>query len=224
MTRLAALVSRVAPLLLLAAFGAAACAQGPAPASAAERLIFVDPQLRNVKLPATLHYAFKRTGSLEPVFDDDVSIELRTRGGGGCCAADGRFLSGERELALPPIDDAQANPVTLFFLEHDVRDMQRRTGGQQAHFRRRIRLALAEAAKVSDTTVRYRGRDWPAKEVRISPYLDDPNRARFPRYADKEYVFVLAADVPGGVAQLRTRVPGDGAAPLIEETLTLAER
>jgi hypothetical protein len=223
MTALAALAVRAAPWLL-AALHAAAWAQAPAPMSAAERLVFVDPQLRNIEPPATLRYSFTRSGSLEPTFADDVSIELRPRAGGGCCAADGHFLSGQRELALPTIDDAQANPVILFFLEHDVRDMQRRTGGQQAHFRRRIRLALAEAAKLDDTTVRYGGRDVPAKEVRISPYLDDPNRARFSRYAGKEYVFVLAAGVPGGVAQLRTRVPGDGAAPLIEETLTLAER
>ena len=211
MNRLASLALRIAPSLLAATFTPATLAQGTAPMSAAEQMIFVDSQLGNVTLPATLRYTFKRTGSLEPALDDDVSIALRARGTGGCCAADGRFLSGERALALPSIDDAQANPVILFFLEHDVRDMQRRTGGQQAHFRRRIRLALAEAAKVSDTTVRHADRDWPAKEIRISPYLDDPARARFPRYAAKEYVFVLASGVPGGVAQLRTRVPSDSA-------------
>ena len=180
MNRPASLALRIAPALLAATFTPATLAQGTAPMSAAEQMIFVDSQLGNVTLPATLRYTFKRTGSLEPALDDDVSIALRARGTGGCCAADGRFLSGERALALPSIDDAQANPVILFFLEHDVRDMQRRTGGQQAHFRRRIRLALAEAAKVSDTTVRHADRDWPAKEIRISPYLDDPDPRAFP--------------------------------------------
>ena len=190
-------------------------------------MVFVDPQLRNVKPPTTLRYNFARSGSLEPALNDDVRIELRARPDGGCCAAEGRFLSGQHAVALPPIDDAQSNPVILFFLEHDVRDMQRRTRGQTAHFRRRIRLALADNARVSDVTVRHAGRDWPAKEVRITPYLDDPARARFERYAGKEYVFVLAPGVPGGVAQLRTRVSGEGPAanaPLIEETITLAEQ
>lgn len=224
MSVLAAFAFRATPLALLAICGAAAAAPADAPMSAAERLIFVDPQLQNVEPPATLRYTFKRTGALEPALDDRVSIELTPKAGGGCCSAAGSFLSGERALPLPAIDDARSNPVILFFLEHDVRGMQRRTGGQQAHFRRRIRLALATGAKVSDTTVRHAGRDWPAKEVRISPYLDDPSRARFERYVAKEYVFLLAEGLPGGVAQLRTRVPGSAAEPLIEETVTLVER
>lgn len=227
MIRIACLARMLAPLVLSVLAGVAA-AQAQSPMSAAERMVFVDPQLRNLQPPTTLHYRFARSGSMAPALTDDVRIELRPKAGGGCCAAEGSFLSGERALALPPITDADANPVILFFLEYDVREMQRLTRGQQAHFRRRIRLALADDAKVRDTSVRYGGRDWPAKEVRISPYLDDPNRDRFERYAGKEYVFVLAPDLPGGVAELRTRVPAGGtdrnAAPLIEETVTLAEK
>lgn len=219
------------PAMLAATLASAQATNGeagkPSPSmSAAERVVFVEAQLANVKTPATLRYTFARTGSLEPALNDDVSIELRPRAGGGCCAAEGRFLSGERALVLPPIEDTQSNPVILFFLEHDVREMQRRTGGQHAHFRRRIRLALADSAKVSETTVRYAGRDWPGKEIRVSPYLDDPSRARFERYVRKQYVFVLAPGVPGGVAQLRTTLAGaeSSGAPLIEETVTLAEK
>ena len=224
------MMSRLAPLALCATTFAAAQQQvapsAPSPMSSAERMIFVDRQLAGIKPPATLRYTFSRTGSLEPPFDDEVSVELRPSAGGGCCTADGRFLTGERTLALPPLEDAQSNPLVLFFLEYDVREMQRRTGGQHAHFRRRIRLALANNAKISDTTVRHADREWPAKEIRISPYLDDPSRARFERYAGKEYVFVLAPGVPGGVAQLRSRIAGaePGAAPRIEETVTLAEK
>lgn len=215
-------------LLLLALAGAAAplasAAQPSSPPSAAEKLVFDDTQLRNVEPPQTLNYRFARSGSLAPPLADDVSIVLRARSGGGCCSAEGRFLSGERALALPTIDDAQANPVILYFLEHDVREMQRRTGGQPAHFRRRIRLALADTATVEPTRVRHAGREWPAQEVRIRPYADDPSRNRFARLADKEYVFVLAPGLPGGVARLSTRASAAaGDAPLIEETLTLTE-
>lgn len=198
-----------------------------APMSQAETLLFVEPHLRNIKPPQTLRYRYERSGTLDAALQDDVQVELRKRAGGGCCSAQGRFLSGERALALPEIDDAQSNPVILYFLEHDVREMQRRTGGQQAHFRRRIRLALADSARVSDTSFTHGGRSWPAKEVRVTPYAADPSRNRFERFAMKEYVFVLAPGVPGSVAQIRTRVPGQGAAdaaPLLEETVTLAEK
>jgi hypothetical protein len=195
--------------------------------SAAERLVFDDSQLRAVKPPAALHYAFARRGSLDDTLSDQVSIDLRAGPGGACCVAAGRFLSGARALALPPIEDARSNPVILYFLEYDVREMQRRTGGQLAHFRRRIRVALAESAKVSETIVRHGEREWPAREVRFSPYVDDPNRDRFEQLADKEYVFVFAPQLPGGVYQLRTLVAnakGDRASPLIEESVTLTDR
>lgn len=214
-----------APVLCIAL--PARAQQPPLAIAPAETLVFVGPHLGNIDPPATLRYRYVRSGTLEPALEDDVQIELRARPGGGCCSAQGRFLSGPRALALPEIDDAQANPVILYFLEHDVRDMQRRTGGQQTHFRRRIRLALAEDGRVADTSFRYGGREWPAKEVRIAPYVNDPQRNRFERYARKEYLFVLAPGLPGTVAQMRTRVPGQGGAdtaPLIEETVTLVEK
>jgi hypothetical protein len=100
--------------------------------------------------------------------------------------------------------------------------MQRLTRGQMNHFRRRIRLALAEDARSEDVRVRYQGRELSAQRVQVSPYLQDPMRPRFEKYAAKRYEFVLA-DVPGGVVQLRTLLPPSqpDAPPLLEETLTL---
>jgi hypothetical protein len=65
-----------------------------------------------------------------------------------------------------------------------------------------------------------------ATAVQISPFLDDPYRARFEREARKVYTFVMSDDVPGGVYQIRTRLPdatsGTAAGTTaVEETLTL---
>ena len=60
--------------------------------------------------------------------------------------------------------------------------------------------------------------------MQVSPYLDDPNRPRFERYARKAYRFLLSDGVPGGVFGVGTRVdgPGQDATPLIVEELTIA--
>ena len=68
------------------------------------------------------------------------------------------FASGTRSLDLPDIDDATANPVILFFLERDVRDMERRTGGKAAYFRKRVRLAFSESAEVQPVQFEFAGR------------------------------------------------------------------
>lgn len=188
--------------------------------SAAERLLLMSPQFQQIRPPTALSYRFRRSGSLEQGFDDRVTIRLRRDGEGACCQAGGDFLSGARRLDLPEIGHAQGNPVTLYFLEHDIREMKRLTQGSTYYFRKRIRMALYEAATVREASVRYRGRQVPAREIRIQPYRDDPNRARFERFVGKEYVFVLSDAVPGAVVSIRSRVPAEaGGAALIEEEL-----
>lgn len=224
----AAALRRALLAAALSALCAAPAGAQPAPAapvSPAEQLVFNEPHLGNVHPPQTLRYRYLKSGRLEEGFEDEVSLALRARREGGCCSVSSRFLGGERALALPEIDDARANPAILYFLERDVREMQRRTQGASAYFRKRLRLALVERATVRDTVVRVDGAELPAQEVSVRPYEDDPMRRRYERYAGKEYRFVFARGVPGGLYQIRTRVPGAEPAdpPLIEETMTLAD-
>jgi hypothetical protein len=190
---------------------------GPARAaedfSPAEQAIFMADQLRNVKPPATLRYTFQKTGSLEPGFQDSVAVALKPRPDGRCCTASGDFLTGERKLRLPDVEDAKGNPVVLYFLERDIREMHRLAKGPENYFRKRIRMAIYQGATVKPATFRYKGRDVAGQEIAISPYLDDPNRARFEKFATREYRFLLSDAVPGGVYGIRSVVPGAAGAP-----------
>ena len=113
--------------------------------------------------------------------------------------------------------------MVLYFLERDIREMNRLTKGQQNYFRKRIRMAVYQGATISDVTVSYRGKEVPAREIRIAPYLDDPLRVRFEKYANKTYVFTLSDAVPGGLYAIRTRVAGatPEAAPLIADEMVV---
>jgi len=206
--------------------GAAARAEEPAKDfSPAERALFMTDQFAKLRPPMTLRYRFHRSGSLEPAFDDKVSIALKAQGGGKCCDATGEFLSGERKLELPPIEGAAGNPVTLFFLERDVREMQRLTTGKSPYFRKRIRMAIYQGAQQRAVTLRYRGKTVAGQEFAITPYVDDPNRPRFEQFANKRYVFMLSDAVPGGVYGIRALVAdaakGADAPPLIAEELLI---
>ncbi len=194
------------------------------PISRAERLVFLEPHLKDVRGPSLLRYGFVQNGAGQETQRDELRLDLRARPDGSCCVAAGRFEQDPKLQALPEIDGPEANPVILYFLERDVREMQRLTKGQQAYFRKRIRMSLAEGANIAQRTIRWHGRELPAQEVSVRPYVDDPNRQRFERYAGKQYLFVLAA-VPGGVYQLRSVVPGAGPndPPALEETMTLAD-
>ena len=191
--------------------------------SAAEQALFVTNHLNALKPSTTLHYRFRKSGSLEPGFEDSAAIALTAQPDGKCCAAAAEFLSGPRRLALPEIEAAQGNPLILYFLERDIREMQRLTKGQPSYFRKRIRMAVADAAKIADVTLPYQGRNVAAREITITPYADDPLRARFEQLVNKRYVFTLSDAVPGGVLSIRTQVDAAaaGSPPLLAEEMAL---
>jgi hypothetical protein len=208
--------------LLLAAPASAAEAE-QRDYSAAERLLFMSPQLQGLKAPTQLRYGFTHEGSLEPAFTDSVAVALTAGADGRCCDAKGQFLSGTRQRPAPDVAGATGNPVIMYFLEHDVREMKRLTRGSEYHFRKRLRMAIYQAAEVRDVALRYQGRSVPGREIVISPFLDDPNRPRYERFATKTYRFLLSDAVPGGVVGIRTSIPGASAEapPLIVEQLLL---
>jgi len=205
-------------------FGAPPVAMAQTPVSPAEQRVFLDDHLRGIASSAVLRYRFAQTGTLDKAFDGDVvlTIEAKDR---DTRAVEVAYLSGERRVILPAVESAKANPVILYFLEQDVREMHRRLGGSENYFRRRIRLAFAEGAEVRPASVVVDGRTIAADEVVIRPFVDDPMKAKLGPFEGKSYAFVLSDQVPGGVVRLQSRVaaPANGAAatgPLLEDVLS----
>ena len=222
-------IAMVAMACLAGAAHAQAQSPEPAPASSApseaERLVFQHEHLGTNRQPRVLRYAYVAEAAGKPKITDRAVLTLDKDAAGQCCQVHGDYLSGAMTVNLPDIPDARANPVLLYFLEGEVRLLERTTAGQAAHFRRRIRQALADTATVSDTTVQWGGRSVPAKAVRVVPYVDDPYRARFEAQAATEYSFVLADAVPGGVYAVSATVPAkdSSAGPLARRSLTIEE-
>lgn len=219
--------------LVLAFTCAPAFAQNPEqaspsqPISQAETLLFMSNHLKGAKLPAHFDYTFRRDGTMEANFDDSVQMDLKPKGKDGGNLATARFLSGNRNVKYPPVENAEGNPIVLWFLDRDINEMERLTGGKAPYFRKRIRLALVDKAEVRPVKFAFGGKEVSGTEVRISPYLEDPNKAKFGKVStSKYYVFTLSDQVPGGIYQIRAVVPEDGAAdgkPLIDETLTFSK-
>jgi hypothetical protein len=226
---------RFAVLAVLAVVSTGAA--GAQPVSPAEVLLFETDHLAKMKTPGTLVYEFRKHSNVDPAFTDSVELEVSRNKGQLHTVL--RFLSGERRRALPEVDDAHGNPVLLGFLEHDIAEMKRLTGGSVAYFRKRIRMALANGAQVGPQRISFQGKTLEGQTVRIQPYLDDPLHARFENYVRKTYTFVLSDAVPGGVYQVSTSLantqdtPAPGtivartaapvAMPVIDETLTLVK-
>jgi hypothetical protein len=190
--------------------------------SAAEQALFIDNQLGKLRPPVTLHFGYRKTGTLEEPFEDKVDVVLIAQSDGTCCSASARFLTGARQVRQPEVESGQGNPAILYFLERDIREMERLTKGKANYFRKRIRMAVYQGATIRNVTLPYRGQPVAVQEISLSPYLDDPNRSRYERLANKQYVFMLAKTVPGGLYGIRTRISGespDAPALIVEEML-----
>jgi hypothetical protein len=207
--------------VLLAAALTSPVSGGEDSISPAEKLLFQTDHLANVIPGARLLYEFRKSGSAEPAFDDRVEIRVQAAADGskGVSVA---FFTRARRVEFPEVTHAEGNPVLLYLLERDTHEMERLTRGKSGYFRKAIRLALARAARVTETQVSYGGRSVRATEVTIAPYVDDPLKDRIGRYAGKIYAFTLSSEIPGGIYSVRTTVPPTSGAkeePLIDERL-----
>ena len=191
--------------------------------SQAERALFMTDHLGTLSTPTTLRYTFRKIGSLEENFEDKVVVALKAQPKSQCCTTSTEFLGGARRIKLPEVELARGNPVILHFLERDIHEMQRLTKGQPNYFRKRIRMAVFNGAEVSDVEVPFKGRAIAARQITISPYVDDPLRTRYEKLANKQYIFTLSKDVPGGVYAIRARVNGASAGepPLLAEEMVV---
>jgi hypothetical protein len=208
-------LSRDVVLILAAAFAAlplvAPRAADPSQFSVAEDRLFIDDHLHGLPGGTTIEYVYAKRGSLEAPIDDTARIVVGPPSAEGGQSVKVEYLSATRKLELGGIDAANANPVIPYFLEREVREMNRLTGGSANYFRKRIRMALAEGAQVEAVTLDRGSRRIAATEIHIAPY-----------------VFTLSNEVPGKVVELRgeLRAPADAAGKkgelLVAETLSLA--
>ncbi|MFC0693400.1 hypothetical protein [Paraburkholderia humisilvae] len=207
-----------------AAYAAAPAASAASPASdassdiaPAERLLFLTPHLQGVAAQTELDYSMILSHPPEKV-SDTIRVLVQSPNNS---AADASVSDRNGKVAVPS-GGLPCNPVIVYFLEHDIAEMEQLTGGQRRYFQKRVRLALAANPPITPVTSNANGKTVKARKIEIQPYLNDPNAQRFPDYIAKRYTFVFADDVPGGVSLIRTEVPGennDFAHPRLTETL-----
>lgn len=218
--------SAAAALLLACALAMPTRAADNAPPtdiSVAERRLFVDNHFKDLRGKLGLDYVFEKRGTLEAPLDDTARVEVGRAGADGARSVQIDYLHGPHAVKLPSPGRVEGNPVILFFLEREVREMKRRTGGSELYFRKRMRMALANAAELKPVKRRIGTREVDALEIRIAPFRDDPMRSRYDALADKTYLLTLSEAVPGQVVELSTELTrpaaGGGIELVLSETL-----
>ena len=215
MTRLlpsALIAAAVLAVLGILAAGAASRAADPPALNPAQTLVFATNHLAQIKQPVTLDYAFRHEGA--GAFTDKIALSVKAVHADGSKDVAVEFLSGKRRTDFPPVRGFHGNPLIMYFLEWDVRGMQKAIGGSALYFRNRIRNAFAGGAQVGKVSITLDGHPAMATAIVLRPYRDDPDIARYAAFRDKSYRFVLSDEVPGMVYEISTSVPAAPGAPV----------
>jgi hypothetical protein len=195
------------------------------PLSPAQIALFESDHLKNIGQPERLEYRFNRNTEGDAKdkaggsYADRVDLDVRPR-------ADRKkdiwvdFLSGEHNMPFPPVTGFKSNPVVMFFLEHDVEEMQRHLGGAASYFRKRIRDTFVDRAQLKPVEVTRDGSVTSGTEITLAPFTDDPRIAVFPDLKSKFYRFILSDSVPGGIYEIASEIPnGAGQPPSVREAI-----
>lgn len=194
----------------------------------AEIKLWLSDHLKNIKQPTSLYYEFEKSGTLEEGFSDSVYLKILELNEDGTKNAALDFFTAERKQAVTPdnVTNITGNPVLGIFMQGDVYEMGRLTEGHWRYFHKQLKVSLREDAVIEATTFTFKGKEYKGEKVFFSPYLNDPHRRDFERFAEKYYELIFSDDIPGSLYQITTVIPDkteNAKEPLLLETLTLLD-
>lgn len=187
--------------------------------------LFDKPHLKNIQQPGTLHYSYKKQSFIDGQREDTIDMAVTNIRNTGRCDTHFEFFTGEHNRPYEDRNNQQGNGVFVLFLEFDIHELERLTGGDWPYFQRKIRWALAAGADKKEVEIDYQGKKVKGVQYMIQPFINDPKNSRYSLYAGKYYMFTLSEEIPGEVYQVRTIVPDgktwkEGEQFLTEEVVT----
>ena len=196
--------------------------------NAAEVLLWHADHLANIAEPVSLYYEFVKSGSFEEGFTDSVYLKILEVNEDGSKNAMMEFFTAEKKQTVTPenVTNIKGNPAIGIYMQGDVYEMNRIADGHWRHFQKSIKISLRNDAVVEATTFKFNGKDYKGEKIFFSPYIKDPHRRDFEKFADKYYEFIFSDEIPGSLYQITTIIHDkskEDAEPLVLETLTLID-
>jgi len=169
--------------------------------------LFDSPHMKNIKVPGSLNYLYKKSNIGEQTKEDKVSVNISNISDTGRTDQAYFFFTGDNKRPYQDRTKLLGNGIFMLFLEWDVHELERQTKGSWRHFQRRIRWAMAAGAAKKDVLISYQGKELKATQYIIQPYVDDEKSVRYGTHANKYYTFTLSDGIPGTIYEVRTIVP-----------------
>jgi hypothetical protein len=190
------------------------------------QIIFDTKHIVALQKGAELVYHFERKPSdpsvLGEAFKDDIKLKVTDDNSNGNKNIELQIYSGERARELQKIGDLSINPVFVVGLDGAVASFRMVGGGDRAYLKNSFAQALQKDAKVETVKVDYKGTAVEGYKITITPYVNDPSKAKMRGFEGSNFTIVVSDKIPGHFAKMVANfVNTQKDAPSLEETTTL---
>lgn len=179
-----------------------------------QMLLFNTPHLDNVVAKSRLHYKFEQSGSLTHELSDNIVLSVTAINADGGKDVEPQFLSGSNQRKFDAVEGFRGNPLLLYFLEWDIEKMHdnHTMNNHRIHrqfLQHKIRNAFATDTEFERESVSLGdGKKLKTRRVSLQPLAGAKDNPKYMHMWNKRYDFILA-DVPGGIYQIVTQIPGE---------------
>jgi hypothetical protein len=189
-------------------------------------ILFEKPHIATVAAGTELVYKFVRKPSDEAMlgkgFSDDITVKVESDAGPGKKNVLLQIYTGERARDPHRITDMDGNPMLVVYLDNAVAHFGDLAGGDRAYLKNMFKRTLGNGSKIEPVTITYKGAPVAGYKVSITPYANDPARAKMRGYEGATFTIAVSEKIPGYFAQMVSMYSNSGKdAPTLEETTTL---
>ena len=190
-------------------------------------VLFDSAHLDNIDQPGVLTYEYEKESVIDDSREDTIKVSVSNIRNTGRRDLAFEFFTGKHKRPYEAMENQRGNGVFVLFLEFDVHEMKRVTGGEWRYFQRKLRWSFAQGAQKKTVNIDYNGETVKGTQYIVRPYINDPKNKRYKLYAGKYYIFTLCESIPGEIYQVRTVVPdgdewSEGEPTLVDESITFA--
>lgn len=206
-----------------ALFAGAASGAQEQPPSAAD-ILFERPQLQSLKSGDRLDYSYSFKSAdpnlFGPAFDDRIDLRVQPGDAPDKKTVAVQMFSAERRRAAGPFEDMSGNPLLSLMLEQNLQRLAAIFQANPRYMKTAIRLALRSAKATPDQPEGFG--DAPGWRVEVSPFKDDPHKARMHGLDTLTYRFRVSAAAPGEITEIDISARDAKGDVLFEETTRYA--
>lgn len=192
-----------AGLVLALAAGATAAAQT---LPRAVDILFETKHITAAAPGTELVYKFERKPSNEamlgPGYTDDIKIKVESDAAAGKKNVVVTMFSGERAREPNRITDMDGNPILVVYLDNSLGHFQQLTGGDRSYLKNKFSASFDKDAKVEPVKVTYKGAQVDGYRISVTPFAQDPSRAKMRGYETATFSIVITDKIPGHFAKM----------------------